>query len=43
MLRYYLGLSPDETARVMGISIGTVKSSVSRAVAALGRALKEES
>ena len=43
MLRYYLGLSPDETARVMGISTGTVKSSVSRAIAALGRALKEES
>jgi RNA polymerase sigma-70 factor (sigma-E family) len=43
MLRYYLGLSPDETARVMGISTGTVKSAVSRAIAAVGRALKEES
>ena len=43
MLRYYLGLSADETARVMGISVGTVKSAISRAIAALGRILKEES
>jgi len=43
MLRYYLGLSTDETARVMGISPGTVKSAISRAVAALGRTLKEDS
>ncbi|HTR94057.1 MAG TPA: sigma-70 family RNA polymerase sigma factor [Trebonia sp.] len=43
MLRYYLGLSPDETARVMGVSTGTVKSAVSRAIAVVGRALKEES
>lgn len=43
MLRYYLGLSLDETARVMGISTGTVKSSISRAIAAVGRTLKEES
>ncbi len=42
-LRYYLGLSPEETARAMGISVGTVKSAVSRAIAALGRTLKEES
>ncbi len=42
-LRYYLGLSTDETARVMGVSAGTVKSAVSRAIAALGRTLKEES
>lgn len=42
-LRYYLGLSCEETARVMGISVGTVKSAVSRAIAALGRTLKEES
>ena len=42
-LRYYLGLSTEETARVMGISAGTVKSAVSRAIAALGRTLKEES
>lgn len=43
MLRYYLGLSTDETARVMGISAGTVKSAVSRAITALGRTLREES
>jgi RNA polymerase sigma-70 factor (sigma-E family) len=43
MLRYYLGLSTDETARVMGISVGTVKSALSRAMAALARTLREES
>jgi len=43
MLRYYLGLSTDETARVMGISTGTVKSAISRAIATLGRTLREES
>ena len=43
MLRYYLGLSTDDTARVMGISAGTVKSAISRGIAALGRTLKEES
>lgn len=43
LLRYYLGLSPDETAQVMGISTGTVKSALSRAIAAVGRMLKEES
>jgi RNA polymerase sigma-70 factor (sigma-E family) len=41
-LRYYLGLSADEAARVMGISVGTVKSAMSRAITALGRTLKEE-
>jgi RNA polymerase sigma-70 factor (sigma-E family) len=43
VLRFYLDLSQDETARVMGISTGTVKSATSRAVAALGRLLKEDS
>jgi RNA polymerase sigma-70 factor (sigma-E family) len=43
MLRYYLGLSTDETARVMGISPGTVKSALSRAIATLGRTFKEQS
>ena len=43
MLRYYLGLSTDETARVMGISAGTVKSTLSRAIAALGHTLEEKS
>jgi RNA polymerase sigma-70 factor (sigma-E family) len=43
VLRFYLELSEDETARAMGISKGTVKSATSRAVAALGRRLKEDS
>ena len=42
MLRYYLGLSTDETAHAMGVSTGTVKSAISRAIAALARTLKEE-
>jgi RNA polymerase sigma-70 factor (sigma-E family) len=42
-LRYYLGLSSVEAASVMGVSAGTVKSALSRAIAALGRMLKEES
>lgn len=42
-LRYYLGLSTEETAHVMGISTGTVKSAISRAIATLSRTLKEES
>ena len=43
VLRFYLGVSEEETARAMGIARGTVKSSTSRALAALGRMLKEES
>jgi RNA polymerase sigma-70 factor (sigma-E family) len=43
VLRYYLDMSEDETARAMGISRGTVKSATSRAIAALGRMLKEGS
>jgi RNA polymerase sigma-70 factor (sigma-E family) len=39
--RYYLDMSEEETARAMGISRGTVKSATSRAVAAIGRILKE--
>jgi RNA polymerase sigma-70 factor (sigma-E family) len=42
VLRFYLDMSEDEAARTMGISRGTVKSATSRAVAALGRMLKEE-
>jgi RNA polymerase sigma-70 factor (sigma-E family) len=42
-LRYYLDLSTDETARVMGISAGAVKSTLSRAIATLGRTMKEGS
>jgi RNA polymerase sigma-70 factor (sigma-E family) len=43
LLRYYLDLSEEEIAAAMGISRGTVKSSTSRALAAIGRMLKEES
>jgi RNA polymerase sigma-70 factor (sigma-E family) len=43
VLRYYLDLSEEETARTMGISRGTVKSATSRALAAVGRLLKEGS
>ncbi|MGH3298563.1 MAG: SigE family RNA polymerase sigma factor [Trebonia sp.] len=39
--RFYLELSEEETAQVMGISRGTVKSTTSRGVAALGRMLRE--
>jgi RNA polymerase sigma-70 factor (sigma-E family) len=43
VLRFYLGVSEEETARAMGISRGTVKSATSRALASLGRMLSEES
>jgi RNA polymerase sigma-70 factor (sigma-E family) len=39
--RYYLELSEEETASAMGVSRGTVKSTTSRAIAALGRLLRE--
>jgi len=39
--RYYLELSEEETASAMGVSRGTVKSTTSRAVAALGRMMRE--
>ncbi len=32
VLRYYEDLSETETARVMGVSVGTVKSTTSRAL-----------
>jgi len=41
VLRYYLGLSGPEIAASMGIHTGTVKSTTSRALAALGRLLEE--
>ena len=41
VLRYWLGLSEAEIAAAMGIAAGTVKSAVSRGLAALGRALEE--
>ncbi|WP_300608823.1 SigE family RNA polymerase sigma factor [Trebonia sp.] len=43
LLRYYLDMSEDEVARSMGVSRGTVKSATSRALAAIGRILTEES
>ena len=43
VLRYYLDLSEQEISATMGVSRGTVKSATSRAIAAIGRMLKEES
>ena len=43
VLRYYLDLSEGEIAEVMGVSRGTVKSTTSRALAALATKLGEES
>ena len=41
--RFYLGLSEEETATAMHVSRGTVKSTSSRAIAALGRMYREGS
>ena len=41
VLRFYLELAEPEIAAVMGISPGTVKSTTSRALAALGRLVKD--
>lgn len=41
-LRYYLDLPYEEIAATLGITRGTVSSTISRALAALGRDLKEE-
>lgn len=43
VLRYYLDLPDPEIAATLGVSRGTVTSTASRALAALGRQLKEES
>ena len=43
VLRYYLDLSEEEIARSMGVTRGTVKSATHRALAAIGRTLKEGS
>jgi RNA polymerase sigma-70 factor (sigma-E family) len=43
VLRFYLDLSEEQTARSMGIRRGTVKSATSRALAALGQRLQENS
>jgi RNA polymerase sigma-70 factor (sigma-E family) len=42
ILRFYLDMPEDQAAATMGVSRGTVKSATSRAVAALGRMLKEQ-
>jgi len=42
ILRYFLDLAEPEIAAVMGVSQGTVKSTTSRALAALARQLKEQ-
>jgi RNA polymerase sigma-70 factor (sigma-E family) len=42
VLRFYLDLSEPEVAATMGISQGTVKSTTSRALAALGRLIEED-
>jgi RNA polymerase sigma-70 factor (sigma-E family) len=43
VLRYYLDMTEDQAANAMGVTRGTVKSATSRAIAALGRMLKEDS
>ena len=43
ILRYFMDLPEPEIATAMGISQGTVKSTTSRAIAALARGLKERS
>jgi RNA polymerase sigma factor (sigma-70 family) len=43
VLRYYIDLSEEETARSMGVRRGTVKSATSRALAALGQRMQEYS
>jgi RNA polymerase sigma-70 factor (sigma-E family) len=41
ILRYYLEMPEADAAATMGVSVGTVKSSTSRAITALGKMLKE--
>ena len=43
VLRFYLDLDEEDIAATMGISRGTVKSTTSRALVALGRILGEQS
>jgi RNA polymerase sigma factor (sigma-70 family) len=41
VLRYYLDMTEDQAAEAMGVSRGTVKSATSRALAAVGRMLRQ--
>ena len=41
VLRFYLELGEAEIAEAMGVTAGTVKSTISRALAALGRLIGE--
>jgi RNA polymerase sigma-70 factor (sigma-E family) len=41
VLRYYFDMSEADAAQTMGVSRGAVKSATSRALAAIGRRLKE--
>ena len=43
VLRYFLDMTEDQAAEVMRVSRGTVKSATSRAIAKVGRIMKEES
>jgi RNA polymerase sigma factor (sigma-70 family) len=43
ILRYFLDLAEPQIAAAMGVSQGTVKSTTSRAIAALARHLREQS
>jgi len=43
VLRYYLDMTEDQAAAAMRVSRGTVKSATSRAIAAVGRMLREGS
>ena len=42
MLHYYLGLSLDEAAEVMGVPPGTVRSRLHRAIVAMRAALEAD-
>jgi RNA polymerase sigma factor (sigma-70 family) len=41
VLRFYADLSEEETARILGISVGTVKSQTHRALRQLAHALED--
>ena len=43
VLRFYADLSEMETARLLGVSVGTVKSQTHRGLARLGQLLKDRS